>query len=292
MPRRITLSAWRCLRYEVAINGVRILKKSVNDFSLWRLIEYPQTARWIDAASGDLVLDIGSGTSTFGQMLAKEGARVVVVDLSRERIEWQHDKAQMSLGSAARRILPVVADATALPFRGGSFDRVTAVSALEHVPNDLLAAQEIGRVMQDDAIAVISVPYTFDERKSFFAGLKSFERVARNTFVQGKKNGYQVRFYSDADIRTRFAEPAQSSIERSSYFGRKILNDWYHETAWNRYWLSYILKDYLLALAVHPFEERFLRKTEPFGVIFRMRKVRTPDVLRRSLFSKPDSQIR
>ena len=272
LPSQITLPAWKCLRYEVAINGARILKKTVNDFSLWRLIEYPQTARWLEAVPGDLVLDIGSGTSSFGQMLAKEGARVVVADLSHQRVEWQRDKAQKVLGPDSCRLLPVVADATALPFRTGSFKRVTSVSALEHVPDDRKAAAEIGRVMHDDAVAVITVPYTFEERKTFFAGLKSFERVDKNTFVQAQKNGYQVRFYSDADIEGRFARPAQSRVERVSYFGRRILNDWYHETALNKYWLSFILKDYVMAVTVHPFEERFLRKTEPFGVIFRMRK--------------------
>jgi ubiquinone/menaquinone biosynthesis C-methylase UbiE len=274
LSRKIALPAWKCLRYEVAINGVRILRKTVNDFSLWRLIEYPQTARWLDAAPGDLLLDIGSGTSSFGQMLAIEGAHVVVVDLSPERVEWQSNKAKQVVGAGGGSILPVVADATSLPFRAGSFKRVTSVSALEHVPNDRQAAVEIGRVMQDDGVTVITVPYTFDERKAFFAGLKSFERVDKNTFVQAEKNGYQVRFYTDTDIDKRFAQPAHSCIERVSYFGRRILNDWYHETALNRYWLSFILKDYVLAMTVHPLEEWFLRKTEPFGVIFRMRKVR------------------
>lgn len=274
LSRKITLPAWKCLRYEVSINGARVLKKTVNDFSLWRLIEYPQTARWLDAVPGDLVLDVGSGTSSFGHMLAMEGARVVVVDLSRERVEWQRKKAQATLGPERDGILPVVADATALPFRTGTFERVTSVSALEHVPNDEGAAAEIGRVMADDAVAVITVPYTFGERKTFFSGLKSFERVSKNTFVQVQKNGYQVRFYSDKDIERRFAGPAESRIESVSYFGRKILNNWYHETALNKYWLSFILKDFLLALTIHPFEERFLRSTEPFGVIFRMRRVR------------------
>ena len=141
LPRKITLPAWKCLRYEVAINGARILKKTINDFSLWRLIEYPQTAKWLDAAPGDLVLDIGAGTSTFGQMLAQEGARVIVADLARERIEWQQDKARAVLGPAADRVLPVVADATSLPFCAGAFKRVTSVSALEHVPNDEGAAR-------------------------------------------------------------------------------------------------------------------------------------------------------
>ncbi|MGB8646327.1 MAG: class I SAM-dependent methyltransferase [Anaerolineae bacterium] len=269
---KITIPAWKCLRYEVAINGARILRKTINDFSLWRLIEYPETAKWTEAGRGDLVLDVGSGTSTFGQMLAREGARVIVLDLSRERVQWQREKAAEASPEVQARILPVVADATALPFCDGVFERITSVSALEHVPGDAQAASEIGRVLRPNGIAVISVPYTFEERKGFFAGIKDFKRTERNTFVQPSKGNYQVRFYSNADLESRFAQPAHATIERISYFGRKILNDWYSETRLNRYWLSFILKDYVLKLIVHPFEETFLRGTEPFGVIFRMRK--------------------
>ncbi len=272
MPKRIRLPAWKCLRYEVALNGARILRKTINDFSLWRLIEYPQAAQWLEVEPGDLVLDIGSGTSSFGQMLAQEGVRVVVMDLARERIEWQRRKAQEALGAEAARILPVVADATALPFCAGAFKRVSSISALEHVPDDCQAAHEIGRVLQTDGLAVISLAYTFNERKKFFAGVKSFYAAEKNRFIQANKQGYQIRFYTDADLQTRFAQPAQALLERVSYFGRKILNDWYHETQLNKYWFSFVLKDYVLAALVYPFEERFLQKSEPFGVIFQMRK--------------------
>lgn len=272
--RKISLPAWKCLRYEVAINGGRILKKTINDFSLWRMIEYPKTTEWLELTPGDLLLDIGAGTSSFPQMLAQEGVRIIVVDLSPARVQWQRTKAHLVLGAHASRIMPVVADATALPFRDGTFVRVTSVSALEHVPDDTSAAREIGRVAQADAVMVISLAYTFDERKTFFGNWKGFQAVEKNRFVQANKNGYQVRFYADADLESRFAQPAQARIERAAYFGRKILNDWYHETKLNKYWRTFILKDYLLAVIVHPFEEKFLRRTEPFGVIFRMRKTR------------------
>jgi SAM-dependent methyltransferase len=271
LEEHIHLSAWKCLRYEVAINGVRILLKTLNDFGLWRMIEYPQVANWLDLVPDVLVLDIGSGNSSFPLMLALEGARVVAVDLSPARVERQRAQAARVLGDRTR-LLAVVADVTALPFRDGAFARVSSVSALEHVPDDVRAGREIGRVMQADALAVITVPYTFGERKSFFKGLKPFEQVEKNCFVQARRDGYQVRFYTDADLRARFAKPAQATIERVSYFGRKILNDWYHETKLNRYITMFVLKDFLLAVLVHPFEEKFLRQCEPFGVIFRMRK--------------------
>ncbi len=53
MARHIQLPSLRCIRYEVAINGWRILKHTVNDFSLWRLIEYPWVTSHLRLQPGD-----------------------------------------------------------------------------------------------------------------------------------------------------------------------------------------------------------------------------------------------
>ena len=84
--------------------------------------------------------------------------------------------------------------------------------------------------------------------------------------------GNLVRFYTDADLESHFAQPMHARIERKSFFGRAILNDRYHETRWNRYWNIFILKDLLLAWVVYPLEELWLKNSEPFGVIFRLAK--------------------
>jgi len=268
--KRIRLSAVRCLWHEVAINGWRILRKTVNDFSLWRLIEYPRVTRMLDIHPGDTVLDIGSGTSSYPLMLAREGATVVVAELDEERVRWQRCKAE-EVAPRQGQVLSVVADATRLPFRDGAFTRVSAVSSIEHIPDDQSVGQEMGRVLAPGGIAVVSVPYTFHERLAFFPGIRDFTRVARNEFVRARDGGL-VRFYTEEDIEERFGGPVGCRVTARSYFGRKILNDWYHETWLTRYWNSFILKDLLLAWVVHPFEELFLRRTEPFDIIFRVEK--------------------
>ncbi len=272
--RPIRLPAWRCIRHEVAINGRSILRKTVNDFSLWRLIEYPAVTRMLDLRPGDRVLDIGSGTSSYPLMLAREGTDVLVAELDERRVRWQRDKI-VQVGTGPGQVLAVVADATALPFREGAFARVSAVSSIEHIPDDRAVGREIGRVLSPGGIGVISVPYTFEERRSFFAGIRDFQRVARNEFVRARDGGL-VRFYTEEDIEARFGGPVGCRITARRYFGRKILNDGYHETRLTRFWNSYILKDVPLALWVHPFEEVFLRRTEPFGIIFRVEKGQAP----------------
>ena len=202
-------------------------------------------------------------------MLAKRGTRVVAVELEEKRAEWQQRQATR-LGLA---VLPVVADAANLPFAPQSFARIASVSAIEHIPNDREVGSEIGRVLAADGIAAISVPYTFEERHSFFEGLKPFERISRNEFVQAGR-GNLVRFYTDADLESHFAAPAHARIDAKSFFGRALLNDRYHETRLNRYWTRYVIKDLILTWFVYPFEELFLRKSEPFGVIFHLRKIK------------------
>lgn len=269
--RTIRLSAVGCLRHEVAINGRGILRKTINDFSLWRLIEYPVVTRLLDIRPGETVLDIGSGTSSYPLMLAREGATVVVAELDEGRVHWQRTKIA-AVGTGRGTVLPVVADATRLPFRDGAFTRVSAVSSIEHIPDDRAVGQEMARVLAPGGVAVVSVPYTFRERHAFFPGIRDFQRVARNEFVRARDGGL-VRFYTEEDVEERFGRPAGCRVTARSYFGRKILNDWYHETRLTRYWNSFILKDLLLAWVVHPFEERFLRKTEPFDIIFRIEKL-------------------
>lgn len=269
----IQLSSLQTLISEIRINGWNILRKTVNDFSLWRLIEYPRVTDILEAPTGSRVLDIGSGTSSYPMMLALEGATVVAVELEPARAAWQRDKAR----KLNLKVLPVVADACALPFASNTFQRITSVSVIEHIPNDRAVGEEIGRVLCPNGLAALSVPFTFRERKGFFSGIKHFERIAPNEFVQ-QGRGNLVRFYTNADLAERFAQPMRGQIEHKSFFGRALLNDRYHETRLNRYWTRFVVKDLLLTWTVYPLEEFFLRNSEPFGVIFRVRKPVEPTV--------------
>ncbi len=270
----VRLSALRCIAYEVALNGWRILRRTVNDFSLWRLIEYPWATKALDVRRGDLVVDIGSGTSSFPHMLAKEGLDVVVLELDADRVRWQQAKRAATARPGDGRFFPIVASATAMPFRSDSVARIAAVSTLEHIPDDEAVGREIGRVLAPDGIAVITIPYTSGERTGFFEGIRRFKRVARNAFVQEGKPGSFFRFYNDADIQRVYVQPAGLQISPLRGFGRSILNWRYHETRLTRFWRTFILKDLLLAWIVHPLEERFDR-TDPLYVMFTLRKPRS-----------------
>lgn len=270
-PPPVRLSGLRCIAYEVMLNGWRILLRTVNDFSLWRLIEYPWATRALQLKRGDMVLDVGSGTSSYPHMLAKEGIHVVVVELDPQRVHWQQQKRQATARPGDGTFSPVIADATSLPFRNAAFQRISAISSLEHIPADELVGQEVGRVLAPAGIAVITLPYTSTERTAFFQGIKPFRRVGRNAFVQEGKTGSFFRFYTWADIQRVYVEPAQAQITERRGFGRRLLNNTYHETRRNRYWRTFVLKDWLLATLVHPLEELF-DQSDPIYVMFTLVK--------------------
>jgi ubiquinone/menaquinone biosynthesis C-methylase UbiE len=269
----VSLPAWRCVLYEVALNGLRILWETVNDFSLWRLIEYPWATRALGVAPGDTVVDIGSGTSSFPHMLAKEGVNVVIVEIEKHRVRWQRDKRRATARPGDGELLPIVADATRLPFRDGAVPYISAISSLEHIPDDASVGREIGRVLAPGGIIALTLPFTNRERTSFFAGIRPFKQVARNVFVQEGKPGSFFRFYTNDDIRRIYIEPTNAEVVERRAFGRSILNGRYHETWLTRFWRRFVLKDLLLAWLIHPLEERFDR-SDPLYVMLALRKRR------------------
>lgn len=269
--RPVRLSPTGTVIYEVALNGWRILRETVNDFSLWRIIEYPWATAALELRRGDLVVDLGSGTSSFPHMLAKEGVDVVVLELDAERVRWQLAKRRATARPGDGRFFPLVASATHMPLRSGSVRRVAAVSSLEHIPDDAAVGAEIGRVLASGGIAAVTLPFTSTERTGFFEGIRKFVRVERNAFVQEGKAGSFFRFYTAADLERIYGRGVGLVMSELRGFGRSILNGRYHETRLTRYWRRFVLKDLLLALLVHPLEERFDR-SDPLYVMFTLRK--------------------
>jgi SAM-dependent methyltransferase len=269
----ISLPALRCVLYEIALNGWKILWRTKNDFSLWRIIEYPWCTRALKVKRGDLVVDIGSGTSSYPHMLAKEGINVVIVELEYDRVRWQREKRRATEQPGDGQLLPLVADATRMPIRDGAADRIAAVSALEHIPDDAAVGREIGRALAEDGLAILTLPFTSTARTSFFKGIRNFKQVARNAFVQEGKVGSFFRFYTHQDIKQIYIEPANADVVEQSAFGRSILNGHYHETKLTKYWRRFILKDWLLAKIIHPLEERF-DPSDPLYVMLALRKKR------------------
>jgi demethylmenaquinone methyltransferase/2-methoxy-6-polyprenyl-1,4-benzoquinol methylase len=100
----------------------------------WRRV----VADTLDAASGELVLDLAAGTGASSQSLQERGALVVPCDFA---------EGMLSVGRRRHPAMRFVAgDALHLPFGDGAFDAVTISFGLRNVADVDTALAELARV--------------------------------------------------------------------------------------------------------------------------------------------------
>lgn len=96
--------------------------------------------------SGRRVLDLGSGIGGYSLEMAKQGARVVSLDLVRPAHTFAQNNELL------------VADALAIPMRHESIDLVFCASLIEHTQNPSRLLAEIRRVLKKGGFCYLSFP--------------------------------------------------------------------------------------------------------------------------------------
>lgn len=155
-----------------------------------RTMGLPRVARVLGVLRGlqpANLLDIGSGRGAFLWPLldAFPDLPVTAIDRAVQRVEMLRAVA----AGGVERLAVCHADATALPFAAGSFDVVTALEVLEHIPDVELAVREIVRVAQRHV--VVSVPSHADDNPEHLH-LLSEQELARVFQAAGTRRiGFQ-----------------------------------------------------------------------------------------------------
>jgi ubiquinone/menaquinone biosynthesis C-methylase UbiE len=114
--------------------------------------------------SGLRVLDLGAGTGVAGRAALAAGAGLVVAA----------DVAAPMLRLCRPPLRPVIADATALPFRPGSFDLVVAAFVLSHLPSVAAGLAEARRVGRELAASAFVPGWTHPAKAAVDAVLGDF----------------------------------------------------------------------------------------------------------------------
>jgi 2-polyprenyl-3-methyl-5-hydroxy-6-metoxy-1,4-benzoquinol methylase len=101
------------------------------------------------------VLDVGCGWAYGSHWAHALGCEVCGIDLAHDQLSW----ARRELPDGARLGL-TQANAKALPFRGGAFDRVFSVETMEHVfrPDRPAVYAELARVLKRGGRLALSTP--------------------------------------------------------------------------------------------------------------------------------------
>ncbi|MBP8536885.1 class I SAM-dependent methyltransferase [Streptomyces sp. MK37H] len=126
----------------------------------------------VEALKGRDVLEVGAGAAQCARWLAAQGARPVALDLSHRQLRHARridaeaavsgtsGVSGTSRGGDAAGVALVQADATALPFRDGSFDLAcSAYGAVPFVAEPVRVMREVRRVLRPGGRWVFSVTH-------------------------------------------------------------------------------------------------------------------------------------
>lgn len=104
-------------------------------------------------ADGERVIDVGCGTGslTFALPQAADVGEIAAIDYSPVFVE------EAVRRNTDRRISIRQADATALPFEGGTFDRALSLLVLHFVPESAKAVSEMKRVVRPGGVVAAAV---------------------------------------------------------------------------------------------------------------------------------------
>jgi len=172
-------------------------------FSSTRRSPWTEVLRLLGDVSGKSILDVGCGNGRHMVELAKRASVVVGIDLSKKLVEIARRK--MRRQGLTHKAMLVVSDALFLPFRRASFDVVTCIAVVHHIPSERLrrkAVSEMAEVVKSGGLCVITAWYRW-QRKMLLTLMKGvLMRLTGSTFEFGdayvpwrSRDGVYKRFY-------------------------------------------------------------------------------------------------
>jgi len=123
---------------------------------------------WPRDLSGEIILEVGSGSGRFTEQAASTDAFVVSLDYS------YAVEANYASNGAKENVLIVQGDIYAIPFRRGYFDRVFCFGVLQHTPNVHKAFLALPPMLKPNGELVVDV-----YKKTFFRTYLATKYYAR-----------------------------------------------------------------------------------------------------------------
>lgn len=143
----------------------------------------------VNPKPGEVVLDLGAGTSWTTDLLARRGCRAIAIDVSTEKYVGlsSSDVFMKQHGSYYERI---VADMSSrLPFDDSCFDVIFAFSAVHHAPDIESTFREVARILKPSGrLALVEATRGILESRNQF-GLREREQYGLN------EHKYSLREY-------------------------------------------------------------------------------------------------
>jgi SAM-dependent methyltransferase len=192
-----------------AVNFRLGLGRIIKGIDYSRIIEYPLAFSQLELGKRDLILDVGSSDSVFPILLSDIGHQVYAIDIDKRILKLVNYVNKF----AASNLMLQVQDVTRLPYADDFFDKITAISTLEHVlptkDGDVRAMREVARTLKIGGQAIVTVPYDKE-----FESKWSRSRVSRHLSL--------MRKYDKKSIYERLVKPSGLHLVKWTFFGESI----------------------------------------------------------------------
>jgi 2-polyprenyl-3-methyl-5-hydroxy-6-metoxy-1,4-benzoquinol methylase len=149
-------SAWRNIGKKFGFLYIRLFGYP---FAPLSRILARKTLKMFDKSNKGLLLDVGCSHGAFDFELARRGYTVVAVDINRESISVGN-KIKNALGY--KNITFRHMDILSNDFHKKQFDVIIMFEALEHIKDDASVIREFHRILKDEGLLLLAVPYAED----------------------------------------------------------------------------------------------------------------------------------
>lgn len=168
----------------------------------------------VDAAaryvrSGERHLDLGCGAGVLGQLVAPRFRETHGLDVSSRAVEAAVQRGVRALVWDLNRV--------PLPFDGGRFDVVTALSVLQYILDPGRLLREVTRVLRPGGRALISFPNMRTLGKLYRLGIRGrFPRVSEDPGYDGGT----IRYYCRQDVADLMRDVGLRPVRTAGAFTR------------------------------------------------------------------------
>jgi ubiquinone/menaquinone biosynthesis C-methylase UbiE len=121
----------------------------------------------LSSIEGGLILDFGTGTGNQAIELARQGKRVVAIDINGRMLACLSRKNPFT-GS----IYAAIMDVQETGFKDGTFDSVTSMNVLYNVPDPIKAMKEAFRVMKAHGVLSLSGPLRHADNNEIYVHIR------------------------------------------------------------------------------------------------------------------------
>ncbi len=208
------------------------LRMLIEPCNYWRNVEVPAVLNELAVRPGERVLDVGSPKLPSLYLSYRTGAEIFATDLFPYFFdEYSHYLQRLGPPPIGAGYRMEAQDARALPYPDDHFDKVYAISVVEHIDDqgDSLAMREMARVLKPGGLCSLTVPFHHTYRESTIDHALYFKQP-----VDGKPVFYQRHYDSDA-LRARLVQPSGLALVRLDYFEERWLRYEYYYSLLNRF---------------------------------------------------------